>query len=126
MAGAERKVTAPGPGTALGAQLTAGCLALTQVVDRVRIPRPQLAPRWPNGRGDRFKIGSGAGSSPARGTHAVVAHRVEHGPGTTEVASSSLADGSHAAVAQQAERDVANVEAAGSIPASRSNPAIRL
>jgi hypothetical protein len=79
--GVERKVPPRSRPPALGAQLTAGCLALTQVVVRVRIPRPQLAPRWPNGRGDRFKIGSGAGSSPARGTHAVVAHQVEGCPG---------------------------------------------
>jgi hypothetical protein len=40
----------------LGAQLTAGCLILVQVMVRVRIPRPQLARRGsPNGRGAELK-----------------------------------------------------------------------
>jgi hypothetical protein len=40
----------------LGAQLTAGCLILVQVMVRVRIPRPQLVRRGsPNGRGAELK-----------------------------------------------------------------------
>jgi hypothetical protein len=74
----------------------------------------------PTGRRRPAQTRHSAGSTPARGTHAAVAHQVERGPGTTEVASSSLAGGSHADVAQLVARHLAKVKVAGSNPVVRS------
>jgi hypothetical protein len=57
----------------------------------------------------------------SRSRHHAFARRVGPRPGTTGAAGSSPAEGSHAVVAQQVARHLAMVKLAGSNPASRSN-----